>query len=41
VIARDPALRSAGGSPGSAHVRKLLDRAIESFYGERDMMSGE
>jgi len=33
VIARDPALRAAGGSPDSARVLKLLDRAIESFYG--------
>lgn len=33
VIARDPALRPAGGSPDSARVLRLLDRAIESFYG--------
>jgi len=33
TIARDPALRSAGGSPDSARVLKLLDRAVQSFYG--------
>ena len=33
VIARDPALRPAGGSPDSARVLKLLDRAMQSFYG--------
>jgi uncharacterized protein (DUF362 family) len=33
VIARDPALRAAGGSPDSARVVKLLDRAMQSFYG--------
>jgi uncharacterized protein (DUF362 family) len=33
VIARDPALRLAGGSPDSARVLKLLDRAVQSFYG--------
>jgi uncharacterized protein (DUF362 family) len=32
VIARDPAVRSAGGSPDSGRVLKLLDRAIQSFY---------
>jgi len=33
VIARDPTLRPAGGSPDSARVLKLLDRAMQSFYG--------
>ena len=32
VIARDPALRAAGGSPDSGRVLKLLDRAMQSFY---------
>jgi uncharacterized protein (DUF362 family) len=33
VIARDPALRAAGGSPDSGRVLKMLDRAMQSFYG--------
>src|ERR1035438_9275660 len=33
VIARDPALRAAGGSPDSSRVLKMLDRAMQSFYG--------
>src|ERR1017187_9510028 len=33
VIARDPALRGAGGPPDSGRVLKLLDRAMQSFYG--------
>src|ERR1035441_7789189 len=33
VIARDPALRGAGGSPDSGRVLKMLDRAMQSFYG--------
>ena len=33
VIARDPALRPARNSPDSARVLKLLDRAMQSFYG--------
>ena len=33
VIARDPALRAAAGSPDSGRVLKLLDRAMQSFYG--------
>jgi uncharacterized protein (DUF362 family) len=33
VIARDPALRPAGGSPDSARVLKLLDRVMQTFYG--------
>ena len=32
VIARDPALRGAGGSPDSTRVLKLLDRAMQSYY---------
>jgi uncharacterized protein (DUF362 family) len=32
VIARDPALRAGGGSPDSARVLKLLDRAVQTFY---------
>src|ERR1035438_656227 len=34
VIARDPALRAAGGSPDSGRVLKMLDRAMQSFYGD-------
>src|ERR1035438_5839897 len=33
VIARDPALRGAGGSADSGRVLKMLDRAVQSFYG--------
>ena len=33
VIARDPALRAGGGSPESGRVLKMLDRAMQSFYG--------
>ena len=33
VVARDPALRAAGGSPDSGRVLKMLDRAMQSFYG--------
>src|ERR1035437_586556 len=33
VIARDPALRATGGTPDSGRVMKLLDRAMQSFYG--------
>jgi uncharacterized protein (DUF362 family) len=33
VIARDPALRAAGGLPDSSRVLKMLDRAMQSFYG--------
>ena len=33
VIARDPALRAAGGAPDSSRVLKMLDRAMQSFYG--------
>src|SRR5208283_4310079 len=33
VIARDPGLRPAGGSPDSTRVLKLLDRAMQTFYG--------
>jgi len=33
VIARDPALRGGGGAPDSGRVLKLLDRAMQSFYG--------
>src|ERR1035441_6451669 len=33
VIARDPSLRGAGGSPDSGRVSKMLDRAMQSFYG--------
>src|ERR1035441_9352125 len=33
VIARDPALRAAGGSADSGRVLKMLDRAMQSFYG--------
>jgi len=33
VIARDAALRGAGGSPDSTRVLKLLDRAMQSFHG--------
>jgi uncharacterized protein (DUF362 family) len=33
VVARDPDLRGAGGSPDSSRVLKLLDRAMQSFYG--------
>src|SRR5271157_1140546 len=33
VIARDPALRGAGGSVDSSRVFKMLDRAMQSFYG--------
>jgi uncharacterized protein (DUF362 family) len=33
VIARDPALRAPGGSLDSSRVLKLLDRAMQSFYG--------
>ncbi|MGD0049281.1 MAG: hypothetical protein ABSE42_19990, partial [Bryobacteraceae bacterium] len=32
VIARDPALRGAGGSADSSRVLKMLDRAMQSFY---------
>jgi uncharacterized protein (DUF362 family) len=32
VIARDPALRSGGGSADASRVLKLLDRAMQSFY---------
>jgi len=32
VIARDPALRAAGGSADSGRVLKLLDRAMQAFY---------
>jgi len=31
VIARDPALRAAGGSPDSARVLRVLDRAVQTF----------
>ena len=33
VIARDPGLRGAGGSADSSRVLKMLDRAMQSFYG--------
>jgi len=33
VIARDPALRGGEGSPDSNRVLKMLDRAMQSFYG--------
>jgi uncharacterized protein (DUF362 family) len=33
AIARDPALGAAGRSPDSSRVLKLLDRAMQSFYG--------
>jgi uncharacterized protein (DUF362 family) len=33
VIARDPALRPSGTSFDSARVLRLLDRAVQSFYG--------
>jgi uncharacterized protein (DUF362 family) len=33
VIARDPAARAGGGSPDSGRVVKMLDRAMQSFYG--------
>jgi uncharacterized protein (DUF362 family) len=33
VVARDSALRPTGGSPDSVRVLKLLDRAMQSFYG--------
>src|ERR1039458_2812897 len=33
VLARDPALRGPGGSPDSGRVLKMLDRAMQSFYG--------
>jgi len=33
VIARDPALRGYGGAPDSNRVSKLLDHAMQSFYG--------
>jgi len=34
VIARDPALRGSGNSPDPNKVLKLLDRAMQSFFGE-------
>jgi uncharacterized protein (DUF362 family) len=33
VIARDPALRAGGGAPDSGRVLKMLDRAMQSFWG--------
>lgn len=33
VIGRDPGLRGGGRSPDSARVLKILDRAMQSFYG--------
>jgi uncharacterized protein (DUF362 family) len=33
VVARDAGLRGGGGAPDSARVLKLLDRAMQSFYG--------
>jgi uncharacterized protein (DUF362 family) len=36
VIARDEMLNGAGTSPDSARVGKLLDRAMQSFFGARD-----
>jgi uncharacterized protein (DUF362 family) len=33
VLSRDPALRGAGGSADSGRVLKLLDRAMQAFYG--------
>jgi uncharacterized protein (DUF362 family) len=33
VVARDPDLRSGGGSPDSGRVLGLLDRAVQSFFG--------
>jgi uncharacterized protein (DUF362 family) len=33
VVARDPALRAGGGAPDSGRVLKMLDRAMQSFWG--------